>query len=151
MVTSRLTALRIALAADIVSQLATDVTTDVTVTEYKPLGDYSREDRVWLAKIIGDQEPFTMGPSGFRQEILEVELVVVAPTFGGTSEEQASGEARAETIFASVENAVRGDITVSGTVYNIELSSFESDVDVIDEHGPAGYITATLTAESHLA
>ncbi len=151
MVTSRLTALRIALAADIVSQLATDNTTGVTVTEYAPLGDSSREDRVFLGNISGTQEPYTMGASGFRQEILEVELVVVAPTFGGTSEEQASGEARAETIFASVQTAVRDDITVSGTVYNIELSPFESSIDVIDEHGPVGYITATLTAESHLA
>ena len=149
MVTSRLTALRIALAADIVSQLATDTTTGVTVTEYPPLGDYSREDRVWLGDIDGTQEPYTMG--SVRKEILEVELTVAAPTFGGTSEEQASGEARAETIFASVENAVRGDITVSGTVYNIELSPFESHIDMLDEHGPVGYITATLTAESHLA
>ncbi len=151
MVTSRLTALRIALAADIVSQLATDVTTGVTVTEYPPLGDYSREDRVWLAEITGTQEPYTQGASGFRQEILEVELVVVAPTFGGTSEEQASGEARAETIFASVENAVRGDITVTATVYNIELDSFTSNIQTIDEHGPVAVIEAALTAESHLA
>ncbi len=150
MATSRLTALRVALAADIVSQLATDSTTGVTVTEYPPLGDYTREDRVWLAAINGTQEPYTQGASGFRQEILEVELRVYAPTFGGTSEEQASGETRAETIFASVENAVRGDITVTNTVYNIELDSFTSDIDQVDEHGPIGYIEAVLTAEAHI-
>ncbi len=91
-----------------------------------------------------------MGASGTRQETLEIELRVYAPTFGGTSEEQSSGEARAELIFASVENAVRTDITVSSTVYNIELASFTSSVDQIDEDGPLGYIEATLTAESHL-
>ncbi len=150
MATSRLTALRAALAADIVSQLSTDSTTDVTVTEYPPLGDYTREDRIWLGDIEGTQEPYTTGPSGFRQEILEVELQVYAPTFGGTSEEQSSGESRAELIFASVENAVRGDITVGSTVYNIELDSFTSHVGQVDEHGPIGYVEATLTAESHL-
>ncbi len=151
MATSRLTALRVALAAKIVSQLATDGTTGVTVTEYPPLGDPAREDRVWLADISGRQEPYTMGgASGSRQELLEVELRVYAPTFGGTSEEQASGEVRAELIFASVENAVRGDITVTATVYNIELDSFTSNVGQIDEHGPYGAIEATLTAESHL-
>ena len=91
-----------------------------------------------------------MGSSGSRQEILELDLIVYAPTFGGTSEEQSSGEARAELIFASVENAVRTDITVSATVYNIELSSFESHVDQLDEHGPYGFIEVVLTAESHL-
>jgi len=148
--TSRLTTLRVALAADIASQLSTDGTSDVTVGEYPPLGDYSREDRVWLAEISGTQEPYTIGASGLRQEVLEVELRVYAPTFGGTSEEQQSGEVRAELIFASVENAVRGDITVGSTVYNIELDSFTSHVDQVDENGPLGYIEATLTAESHL-
>ncbi len=150
MVTSRFQNLRVALAALIVTRLATDSTTDVTVTEYPPLGDYTREDRVWLAEISGTQEPYTMGSSGSRQEILEIELRVYAPTHGGTSEEQQSGEARAELIFASVENAVRTDITVSATVYNTELVSFTSFVDQLDEHGPYGFIEATLTAESHL-
>ncbi len=150
MATSRLTALRTALVTDIVSQLSTDGTSDVTVTEYPPLGDFSREDRVWLAEISGTQEPYTMGSSGNRQELLEVDLRVYAPTFGGTSEEQSSGETRAETVFASVENAVRGDITVGSTVYNIELDSFTSSVGMVDGSGPAGYIEATLTAESHL-
>ena len=150
MATSRLTTLRVALAADIASQLSTDGTSDVTVTEYPPLGDYSREDRVWLAEISGTQEPYTIGASGLRQELLEVELRVYAPTFGGTSEEQSSGETRAELIFASVENAVRGDITVGSTVYNIELDSFTSQVNVVEEQGPVGYVEATLTVESHL-
>ncbi len=150
MVTSRFQNLRVALAALIVTRLATDSTTDVTVTEYPPLGDYTREDRVWLAEISGTQEPYTMGASGTRQEILEIELRVYAPTFGGTSEEQSSGEARAELIFASVENAVRTDITVSSTVYNIELASFTSSVDQLDEDGPLGFIEVVLTAESHL-
>lgn len=150
MATSRLTTLRVALAADIASQLSTDGTSDVTVTEYPPLGDYSREDRVWLAEISGTQKPYTIGASGLRQEVLEVELRVYAPTFGGTSEEQSSGETRAELIFASVENAVRGDITVGSTVYNIELDSFTSQVNVVEEQGPVGYVEATLTVESHL-
>ncbi len=151
MATSRFQNLRVALAALIVTRLATDSTTDVTVTEYPPLGDYTREDRVWLAEISGTQEPYTMGgSSGSRQEILEIELRVYAPTFGGTSEEQQSGEARAGLIFASVENAVRTDITVSSTVYNIELASFTSFVDQVDEHGPFGFIEVVLTAESHL-
>ncbi len=150
MATSRFQNLRVALAALIVTRLATDSTTDVTVTEYPPLGDYTREDRVWLAEISGTQEPYTMGSSGSRQEILELDLIVYAPTFGGTSEEQQSGEARAELIFASVENAVRTDITVSSTVYNIELASFTSSVDHLDEHGPIGFIEVVLTAESHL-
>ena len=150
MATSRFQNLRVALAALIVTRLSADNTSDVTVTEYPPLGDPTREDRVWLAEISGTQEPYTMGSTGNRQEILEIELRVYAPTYGGTSEEQQSGESRAELIFASVENAVRTDITVSSTVYNIELASFTSHVDQVDEHGPFGFIEATLIAESHL-
>jgi len=114
------------------------------------MGDYAREDRVWLSEIIGRQTPYTQGAAGFRQEWLEVELRVEAPTFGGTPDEFKAGEERAETIFASVENTLRGDITVSSTVYNIELETFSSSVTMGDIDGPFGYIEATLTAESHL-
>lgn len=151
MATSRLTALRGELVTQITAQLVTDGTTDVTVTAYPPLGDYSREDRVWLEEIRGNQEPYTMGgSSGFREETLEVDLRVVAPTHGGSSEEQTAGEDRAELIFASVENCARGDITVNNTVFNIELDRFVSHIDQVDEKGPVGYIEATLIAESHL-
>jgi hypothetical protein len=151
MATSRFQNLRVALAAAVVAQLTTDGTTGVTVSEYPPLGDqFTREDRVWLGEISGTQEPYTQGASGSRMEELTVDLKVFAPVFGGTEDEQREGEARAELIFASVENAVRGDITVSSTVYNIELESFTSTVGQIDEHGPAGFIEAVLVAEAHI-
>lgn len=150
MATSRFQNLRAALASDISDQLTTDGVSGVTVTEYPPLGDYVREDRIYLAEIRGEQEPFTQGASGFRAETLEVDLVVYAPVHGGTVDEMKDAESRAETLFASVENAVRGDVTVSSTVFNIELDSFTSSIENIDEHGPVGFIEATLTAEAHI-
>jgi hypothetical protein len=148
MVTSRFNNLRVGLATAIASQLTTDGTTGVTVTERQPLGDYSREDRIWMGNIRGNQQPLTMGASGSRLEDLEVDLFVYAPRNGRDS--QASAEERAELIFASVENTCRNDITVGSTVFNVEVASFESTIDQIDEKGPIGWIEAVITAEAHL-
>lgn len=151
MATSRLKTLRTNLVTDIVAQLATDGTTGVTVTPYPVLADnWTREDRVWIGQITGTQEPLTQGPNGKRVEVLEVEVVVYAPTIGGSEEEQATAEGRAETIFASIENAARGDITVNSTVFNIEVESYESNPAVLDPTGPIGSFRAVLVAEAHI-
>lgn len=150
MATSRFQNLRAALVTAIVNRLSTDAVTGVTVTQYPPLGDYARVDRVFLTEIRARQEPYTQGASGSRMEELEVDFIVQAPTFGGTVEEHSDGEARAELILASVETAVRNDITVSATVFNIELESFTSSIAHIDDHGPYGFVEGTLVAEAHL-
>jgi hypothetical protein len=77
-------------------------------------------------------------------------LTVYAPTFGGTEEEQAAGEGRAETIFASVETAVRTDITVNNTVFDVNVESYESNPAYVDADGPVGMFTAELVAEAHI-
>lgn len=150
MATSRFQNLRAALASDIGDQLSTDGVTDVTVTEYPPLGDYAREDRVYLTEIRARQEPYTQGSSGVRMEELEIDFVIEAPILGGTVEEYQDGETRAETILGSVETAVRNDITVSSTVFNIELDSFTSSIAHLDELGPFGWVEGTFVAEAHI-
>lgn len=150
MTTSRFQNLRVALQTQIVARLATDATTGVTVSAYPPLGDYAKVDRVWIGEIRGRQEPYTYSGTGSRMETLEVDLRVYAPTYGGSADEQLEAESRAELIFASVENTLRADITVSSTVYNVELDSFTSQVGMIDDQGPAGYIEAVILAEAHI-
>lgn len=149
MATSRFQNLRVALASAITTQLTTDGTTGVTVTGYPPRGDqWTREDRVWLSEIRFNQEPYTQGSDGFREEELEVDLIVYCPTFGGTIEEQTAGEARAELILASIETAVRDDITVGSTVFNTEFASGRSHVGYVDDQGPFGYVEALIRAEA---
>jgi hypothetical protein len=149
--TSRLKTLRTELVTDIQAQLTSDGVSGVTVTPYPVLADqWTREDRVWLGSITGEQEPLTQGPNGKRVETLTVELTVYAPTFGGTEEEQAAGEGRAETIFASVETAVRTDITVNNTVFDVNVESYESNPAYVDADGPVGMFTAELVAEAHI-
>lgn len=140
--------LRAGLVSLITARLATDGVTDVVVTEYAPLAP-TREDRIWLGEIRGRQEPYTQGAAGLRKEELEVELEVYAPYWGNAEADQSAAEQRSELIFASVENAVRADITVGGVVYNIELDSFTSKVEP-DDDGPVGVVEATLVAEAHI-
>jgi len=149
MATSTFQNLRAGLVTAITSQLSTDAVTDVTVTEYPPLGDdWTREDRIWFASINWEQQPYTQGASGFRQETLTVEGRIWCPRFG--RDEQGGGEQRAETLFASVENCLRGDITVGGVVFNVELAAAESNPDHVDESGPIGYIEFDVEAEAHI-
>lgn len=149
MATSTFENLRAGLVTEITSQLTTDAVTGVTVTPYPPLGDdWTRKDRIWFGSITFGQEPYTMGSGGFRQETLTVEGRVWCPRHG--RDQQAGGEQRSETVFASVENALRNDITVGGVVFNVELASAESIPDHIDESGPIGYVEFEVEAEAHL-
>ena len=149
MATSRLTSLRDGLVSVINTQLTADAVTDVTVSGYPPLGeDWTREDRVWFASISLTQEPYTQGASGFRMENLTVEGRVWCPRHG--RDEQSGGETRAETVFASIETALRDDITVGAVVFNVELASAESIPDHVDESGPIGYIEFDIEAEAHI-
>ena len=138
--------IRTALVTAITNQLTTDTVT-ATVTAYPPLGDYAREDRVFLAGISFSQEPYTYDK---YQESLEVELRVMCPASGGTVEELADGEQRAETILDSILTTLRTDIEVGATVFNVELGESESRVDVIDDQGPWGVIEADLLVEAHV-
>jgi len=141
---------RAALAALIVARLATDGTTDVTVSEYEPRGEVSREDRVWISRIRIDQEPLAMGGVSRKvAETVSIDLSVWAPRSGADLDDQKLAEQRAELIFASVENAVRADNTVSGTVMFADIESFESVPDYT-EAGAEGRITAVITAEANL-
>lgn len=139
---------RQALVTLINSGFTTDGITDVTVTTHKPIGETSREDRVWVGNLRFRQEPLTFGAN--YAEYVDIDLVVACPTHGGSNEEQTTGEQRAETLFDSIMKSVRGDITVGSTVFNIELAEAESSDDVIDEFGPVGYIEATFEAEAHV-
>ena len=151
MATSRFQNLRAAITTAITSRLTTDGVSGVTVTQYPPLGDYAREDRVFLTEIRSRQEPMTQGgTSGKRLEELEVDFIIQTPVHGGSVEEYADGETRAETILASVETAVRNDPTVSATVFNIELAEFTSSIQHLDEDGPYGWVEGTFEAEAHI-
>lgn len=137
---------RAALASAFTTQLASDAVT-ATVTEYPPLGDYAREDRVWLGNIRFRQTPYTFDR---YEETLDVDLVVDCPTSGGTVSEYAAGEQRAETIFDSLLETLRTDITVGAVTFNVELDETDSTVEVVDETGPHGRIEASLSVEVHI-
>lgn len=148
MATSRFENLRTALVTAITNRLATDSVTGVTVQKYpRVIGE--REDTVSLGNISGSQEPFTQGASGFREEEMTIEVRVRCPRFGDTTDEFGEAEQRAETVMASIENAVRTDITVSSTVYNIEFSQYETD-HTTDGDGAVGVVDITLVATAHI-
>lgn len=134
------------LKTDIEAQLSTDGLTAV-FTKYPPVGDYSREDRVWLGEINFSQEPYTYGN---YQELIDVDFVVDCPTSGGSQDEWEEGAQRAEAILDSILAALRSDITINATVFNVELGESSSVMSSIDENGPHGRIEGTLNLEAHV-
>lgn len=134
------------LETDITGQWTTDGVTAV-FTKFPPIGDYSREDRMWLGAVNFSQEPHTYGNYA---EFIDVDFVIACPASGGSQDEWEDGAGRAETILDSVLAILRTDITINGTVFNVELGESESPVDQIDEHGPIGVIQGTLNMEAHL-
>jgi hypothetical protein len=82
-------------------------------------------------------------------EELEVDLQIRAPRMGSDVDTSGEAEARAEAILASIENALRADGTIGGTVLFAELASFESIPDN-DADGPIGTIEATITCQANI-
>jgi hypothetical protein len=122
----------------------------VDVYGYPPVGNVTREDMVWLERIRSDQEPLSMGGAARQvDEELEVDLQIRAPRMGSDVDTSGEAEARAEAILASIENALRADGTIGGTVLFAELASFESIPDN-DADGPIGTIEATITCQANI-
>jgi len=141
---------RSALAALIVARLTADGVTDVVVGEYEPRGNVTREDRVWIGRARIDQEPLTMGgTSRLVAETVSLDVHVRAPRSGADEDDQKLAEQRAELIFKSVEDGLRADPTVGGTLMFAQVESFESTPDY-DESGAIGSIEAVVTAEANL-
>jgi hypothetical protein len=150
MATSRFQNIRGAFVTLVNARFTTDGITDVDVYGYPPVGNVTREDMVWLERIRSDQEPLSMGGAARQvDEELEVDLQVRAPRMGSDVDTSGEAEARAEAILASIENALRADGTIGGTVLFAELASFESIPDN-DADGPIGTIEATITCQANI-
>ena len=151
MSTSKFQDVRAAFAALITARFIVDGVEDVSVWEYEPRpATVTREDQVWVGRIRVDQEPLSMGGANRKvDETLTIDLAVRAPRSGADLDDQKLAEQRAETIFASVENAVRADGTVGGSVMFIQVDSFES-VPMFDDLGAVGLIDAVFTAEANI-
>lgn len=150
MATSTFQNARAALKALIVSRLTTDGTTSVDVFEYRPMGNATREDMVWIDRIRVEQDVIAMGgTSRVVGETLTIDVAVRAPVAGADQQDAAAAEQRAELIWASVENAVRAGPTISGTVMHADIEAFEMIPDY-DEQGAIGSIDATIILEANI-
>jgi hypothetical protein len=125
---------------------------NVVVSQYPPYGnEWTVEDRIWVAGIRASQAKLSMGgSSGARTEDLEIDVVIYAPRFGGSQDEWAEAEVRAEAILAVIEAAVRNDDTIGGSVLDADVAEIESRIDMSHEGGPVGFIELTITATANL-
>lgn len=126
MASSKFQDLRAALVTAINARLVTQSITNVIVTQFPSLGESVISDRIFLGRIRVNQEPLSMGGAS-RQvaEDIEIDLFVEAWAAGGDLDDLSAAEARAETLLSAVENALRADSDVGGTLMFAELSSFE--------------------------
>lgn len=123
--------------------------TNCVITQYPPYGnEWTVEDRVWIAGIRSTQEKLSFG--GARTEDLEIDVVIYAPRFGGSQDEWAEAEIRAEAILAAIEADVRTDETIGGSVLDADIAEIESRIDMTHEGGPVGFIELTITATANL-
>jgi hypothetical protein len=142
--------LRAALKTAVVAQLATDTVDDVDVFEYAPVGNATREDQVWFGRITVDQENLTMGGTGrVVGETISVDVSVRAPRVGSDQQDMSLAEQRAETIWGSVESAVRSNATLLASIMDVQIDSFESIPDY-DEQGAIGVIEASIVGMSNI-
>jgi hypothetical protein len=139
--------LRSDLAADIVAQLTTDAVTGVTVREFPPGDEATSTDLVFIGSITATQDHLVFG--GAREEALSAELFVHVLTPGAGDTPAATSEDRAMTILASIEDALRGDDTVSASVFHAQISEVESENFVTDD-GRFCQLRVTVDAESHI-
>lgn len=122
---------------------------DCVISAYPPYGnEFTREDRVWVGEIRADQAKLAMG--GPRTEDLEVDLIIYVPRNGGSQDEWADAETRAEVILAAIESDVRTDETIGGSVLDADIDRIVSRIDMAHETGPVGLIELTITATANL-
>ena len=135
---------RAALKTAVETQWTSDAIVAV-FSKFPPLSDhYTREDRMSLGEIEFSQEPFTYGT---YQERITVDFVIDCPASGNSEDEWEDGSTRSEAILDSVLTALRTDITVGGTVFNVELGSTTAPVDVVDTDGPHGVLDGVFELE----
>ena len=150
MSTSKFQDVRAALKTLITTRFTTDGISDVDVFEYPPMGNTTREDQVWFGRISVEQEGLTMGgTSRVVGETIVLDVSVRAPRMGADQDDMKLAEQRAEAIWASIENAVRNDSSVSSNVMFTEIDSFESIPDY-DEQGAVGTVEASIVAMSNV-
>ncbi len=146
MSTSTVPALRSALKTVIDAQLTTDAVTAV-VTEFDPGDEQTKTDAVFFGSIRSQQEELAFG--GSRMETLNAEgfIRVLRPGAGDTV--AAAAEDQAHTILASIETALRDDITASGAVFDCVIAGHESGY-ATDPEGRICMIAFDIEAESHI-
>jgi len=153
MATSAVRAVLVALESAIDSQLSTDGVTGVATHRYEPTGDErTRTDWVAFLSVSFEQEPMTQGgTAGIRMETLTVDAEVRAYKSGGTLDDKDDALNRAETIFASVETAVRDDpnLDSSNGIFNVEVARGETTV-TADDQGAYCVLEFEVEAEAHL-
>jgi hypothetical protein len=145
--TSTLEEFRSEVKADIVARLATDSVTGVSVFEFPPGDEAPDTDVLFLGTIRTTQDHLVFG--GAREERLTAEVIVFVLTPGAGDVVAAVSEDRAQTILASVENALRGDPGVSSSVFHAQIVSTDCENGVTPE-GRFCQLTVTIEAEAHL-
>lgn len=149
MATSKFHDIRAGLKTIIDARLTTDAVTGVTVLKYTPRNpaEYTREDLVWFGTVTTEQSQLAFGTA--RDERLRIDGYVYAPKSGGSLTEADEAEARAETIFDSIQTAIVNSDTINGVMLFGEVETVESNVEY-DDKGPFGIIQFTVAGVANL-
>lgn len=146
MSTSRVPALRSALKSVFAAQLVTDGVT-ATVTEFDPGDEQTKVDCVWFGSIRSQQAEHTFGGSRAESMIAEGFVRVMRPGAGDTV--AAAAEDQAHVILASLEDALRSDITVGSAVFDCVIAGHESGY-ATDPEGRICVVAFDVEAEAHI-
>lgn len=127
MATSQIGVVRAQIVSSWTARLATDGITGVTVTGFDPGDEATKQDRAHIAEMRSSQQLLTMG-AGTRSEDLDIDGVIwiLKPGAGQTISKNA--EDRALAVFASLENALRADTSLSSVFLFGEVAELRSNM-----------------------
>jgi hypothetical protein len=146
MATSTISALRSALVSLIEARLTTDAVTGVTVSAWQ-IPNMTRQDHLMLGGVEATQEDMTYT---MREETYDVEGTIWIPRPGSNAVDASTVETRALVVFASVESALTGSPSVTGTVFDAEIRTYETNVQWFDDGWVAGVVVFNINVQAHL-
>lgn len=105
---------------------------------------------VWLSEFDGNRTIETFGPSGLREDTVDLSGTIWVDAPGKTDTEASKAETRAQTILNAIETGITTDDTLSAGALVAWLSGFES-TNGVSERGRTCQLEFTVTMESHNA
>ena len=105
-------------------------------------------EQVWLSEFDGSRDIETFGPSGLRDDSVDLSGTILVESPGKGDAAASNAETRTQTLLNLVETAVVADDELGGAALVAYISGWES-TNGASERGRACQLEFTVTIEAH--